>query len=263
MKRKLDVLVLSDIHLGTYGCRAEELLDYLRSVAPRMVILNGDIVDIWAFKKSFFPPSHMKVLKRLLKLASKVPVYYITGNHDDALRRYSPATLGNLRLCDRLDITLDRERYWFFHGDIFDASTTHARWLAKLGGFGYDLLIRLNNLVNRVLVMLGRPRMSFSARIKKSVKRAVAYIGDFEETAAGIAIHDGFQYVVCGHIHQPQLRTIATDKGSVRYMNSGDWIEHMSALEYAEGAWTLYTHAQNVEGATSKVREPEGELVEA
>lgn len=262
MKRKLDVLVLSDIHLGTYGCRAEELLEYLRSVSPRMVILNGDIVDIWAFKKSFFPASHMKVLKRLLKLASKVPVYYITGNHDDALRRYSPADLGNLRLCDRLNITLAGERYWFFHGDIFDASTTHARWLAKLGGFGYDLLIRLNNVVNRALVLMGRPRMSFSARIKKSVKRAVAYIGDFEETAANVAMHDGFQYVVCGHIHQPQLRTITTEKGSVRYMNSGDWIEHMSALEYADGAWTLYAHTRKSEVLTNNMSEREEEFVE-
>lgn len=242
MKRPIDVLVLSDLHLGTYGSRAEELLAYLREVKPRLVILNGDIVDIWQFKKSYFPAAHMKVLKRLMKLASRVPVYYITGNHDEALRRYSPVRLGNLRLVDRLELTLDGERYWFFHGDIFDASTRHARWIAKLGGIGYDLLIRINDLVNRMLTLLGRPRMSFSARIKRSVKRAVAYISDFEETAAEVAIHEGFDYVVCGHIHQPQLRTIATDRGSVRYMNSGDWIEHLSALEYAGGAWSLYTH---------------------
>ena len=253
MKRKLDVLVLSDLHLGTYGCRAEKLLAYLKTVSPRMVVLNGDIVDIWAFKKSYFPVSHMKVLKRLMKLASRIPVYYITGNHDEALRRYSPARLGNLRLCDQLELDLDGGHYWFFHGDIFDASTTHARWLAKLGGAGYDLLIRLNNLVNRTLVLLGRPRMSFSARIKKSVKRAVAYVSDFEETAARIAIHDGYSHVVCGHIHQPQMRTIRTEKGSVRYMNSGDWIEHMSALEFADGAWRLYLHEPAERSAAAPV----------
>ena len=98
MKRPIDVLVLSDLHLGTYGSRAEELLHYLRSVRPRMVVLNGDIIDIWQFKKSYFPASHMKVLKRLMKLASKVPVYYLTGNHDEALRRYSPAQFGNCLL---------------------------------------------------------------------------------------------------------------------------------------------------------------------
>ncbi len=113
------------------------------------------------------------------------------------MRRCSPADLGNFHLCDRLDITLEGERYWFFHGDIFNASTTHARWLAKLGGFGYDLLIRLN-IVNRVLVTIGRPRMSLSALIKKSAKRAVACIGDFEETATGSAVHEGYHHVVCG-----------------------------------------------------------------
>jgi len=245
MKRNVDILVLSDLHLGTYGCRAKELVEYLRSIKPAMVILNGDIIDIWQFKKSYFPSSHMKVLKRLLKLASKVPVYYITGNHDEALRRYSPADLGKLHLCDRLELTVDGERYWFFHGDIFDASMKHAKWLAKLGGAGYDLLIRINALVNWFLVRTGRPRMSFSKRVKQSVKRAVAYIGDFEETAATFAIHDGFDHVVCGHIHQPQIRHITTDKGSVHYMNSGDWIEHMSALELVDGKWSLYIHGES------------------
>ncbi len=245
MKRKVDILVLSDLHLGTYGSRAKELTDYLRTIKPAMVILNGDIIDIWQFKKSFFPASHMKVLKRLLKLASKIPVYYITGNHDEALRRYSPATLGNLRLVDKLDLVVDGKRYWFFHGDVFDASMKHAKWLAKLGGSSYDLLIRINHVVNWVLVRTGRPRMSFSKRVKQSVKRAVAYIDDFEETAAAIAIHEGYDHVVCGHIHQPQMRQITTAKGSVRYMNSGDWIEHMSALEFVDGKWSMYTHGEN------------------
>ncbi len=244
MKRNVDILVLSDLHLGTYGCRAKELVDYLRSIKPAMVILNGDIIDIWQFKKSYFPSSHMKVLKRLLKLAGKVPVYYITGNHDEALRRYSPVELGRLRLVDRLELTVGGERYWFFHGDIFDASMEHAKWLAKLGGFGYDLLIRINTVVNWALVRSGRQRMSLSKRVKQSVKRAVAYIGDFEETAASVAIHEGFHHVVCGHIHQPQIRRITTDKGSVGYMNSGDWIEHMSALELVDGTWSLYIHSE-------------------
>jgi UDP-2,3-diacylglucosamine pyrophosphatase LpxH len=244
MKRDIDILVLSDLHLGTYGCRAKELHDYLRSVRPRMVILNGDIIDIWQFKKSYFPKSHMQVLKRLMKLASKVPVYYITGNHDEALRRYSPANLGNLHLLDKLVLTIGGERYWFFHGDIFDVSTTQARWLAKLGGVGYDLLIRLNNTVNWTLERMGRPRMSFSKRIKQRVKKAVAYINDFESSAAHIAITDGLDHVVCGHIHQPQIRRITMAHGSVGYMNSGDWIEHMSALEYTDNTWSLYMHQQ-------------------
>lgn len=259
MKRAIDILVLSDVHLGTYGCRARELAKYLRSIKPGMVILNGDIIDIWQFKKRYFPKSHMRVLKRLLKLSANVPVYYITGNHDEALRRYSPAVLGNLQLVDRLDLVVDGERYWFFHGDIFDASMHHAKWLAKLGGFGYDLLIRINTAVNWILERMGRPRMSFSKRIKQRVKSAVAYIGDFEETAASIAIHEGYSHVVCGHIHQPQMRTITTAKGSVRYMNSGDWIEHMSALEYADGRWSLYYYDQAL---ISPAAEPASEVLD-
>lgn len=240
MKRELDILVISDTHLGTYGCRAKELLAYLRSVKPRMLILNGDIIDIWQFKKSYFPKSHLQVVKRLLKLAAKIPVYYITGNHDEALRRFSPATLGNLKLVDKLVLEVDGRRYWFFHGDIFDATMKNARWLAMLGGFGYDMLIRINTVVNWTLERFGRPRMSFSKRVKQSVKRAVAFVSDFEETAAHIATREGYDHVVCGHIHQPQMRTVSTPKGSVRYMNSGDWIEHMSALEYADGEWRLH-----------------------
>lgn len=245
MKRRIDVLVLSDLHLGTYGCRARELNAYLRSVKPRRVILNGDIIDIWQFKKRYFPKSHMQVVKRLLKLADKVPVHYITGNHDEALRRYSPSHLGNLHLVDRLELTLDGQRHWFFHGDLFDATMTHARWLARLGGWSYDLLIRINTVVNWTLVRLGRPRMSLSRKVKNSVKRAVKFISDFELTAAEVAIHEGFDRVVCGHIHQPGMRTITTDRGRVEYLNSGDWIEHLSALEYYDGAWHLYLHERD------------------
>ena len=242
MKRKIDLLVLSDVHLGSYGCRAEELLAYLKSVSPSKVVLNGDIIDIWAFKKNYFPAAHMKVVKKLLKWSATIPVYYITGNHDDALRKYSPAKLGNLMLVDRLSLTIDGRRHWFLHGDIFDATMKHARWLAQVGGFGYDLLIRLNHMVNSVLLLFGRPRMSFSRKVKNGVKTAVQFIDDFERTMVGIAIDDGYDAVVCGHIHQPRAERIHTEKGSIQYLNSGDWIESLSALEYADGKWGVYMH---------------------
>jgi UDP-2,3-diacylglucosamine pyrophosphatase LpxH len=242
MKRKVEILVLSDLHLGSYGCRAEELLGYLRSVSPGMVVLNGDIIDIWAFKKEYFPKAHMRVVKKLLKWSEKVPVYYITGNHDEALRRYSGARLGKLRLLDQLALTIDGRKHWFLHGDIFDATMKNAKWLAKLGGTGYDLLIRINHLLNSVLVFFGRPRMSLSRRVKNSVKRAVNFISDFERTMAEIALDQGHQVVVCGHIHQPRIDTIDCAAGRVAYLNSGDWIENLSALEYHQGQWSLYTH---------------------
>lgn len=177
---------------------------------------------MWQFRRSYFPESHMKVLRKLMKLAGKVPVYYVTGvyQHDEALRRYSPAVLGKFRLLDRLELTLYGERYWFFHGDVFDASMEHAKWLAKLGGTSYDLLIRLNNAVNWSLVLFGRQRMSFSKRIKQSVKRAVAYIGDFEETARAYR-HPGRIPARRMRPHPPtaDARRIDLEGGSVNYMN--------------------------------------------
>ncbi|MBS1580736.1 MAG: UDP-2,3-diacylglucosamine diphosphatase [Bacteroidetes bacterium] len=244
MKRRIDLLVVSDLHLGTYGCRAKELNAYLRSIRPRQVVLNGDIIDIWQFRKSYFPPEHMKVVKRLLKWSARIPVYYVTGNHDEALRRYSPMRVGHLRLVDKLVLDLDGIPHWFIHGDIFDATMKNAKWLAKLGGFGYDLLIRINHLVNAVLLFFGRPRMSFSKKVKDSVKGAVKFISDFETTMADIALHEGHAAVVCGHIHKPRMGTIATARGTVQYLNSGDWIENMSALEYHEGKWSLYVHPE-------------------
>ncbi len=241
-KRTIEVLVLSDLHLGSYGCRAAELLGYLRSISPELVILNGDIIDIWAFNKKYFPKEHMHVVKKLIKWSSKVPVHYITGNHDEALRRYSPARLGNLQLIDQLVLDLDGRSHWFFHGDIFDATMKNAKWLARLGGFGYDLLIRINHVVNVSLAFFGRPRMSFSKKVKDSVKSAVNFISDFERTMAEIAMNDGHQVVVCGHIHQPCMRRINVADGGIEYLNSGDWIENLSALEYNKGRWGLYYH---------------------
>lgn len=254
-KRPLDLLVLSDLHLGTYGCRAVELLAYLKSVRPKKLVLNGDVIDIWQFRKNHFPVSHMKVVKRLLKLASKIPVYYVTGNHDEALRRYSSTQLGKLRLLDKLVLEIDGKRCLFFHGDIFDASVSHAKWLARLGGMSYDLLIRFNNLVNRVLVTFGRPRLSFSKRIKNSVKRAVLWIDEFEEGAAQLAITNDCDHVICGHIHQPRIRDVQVGDRTIRYMNSGDWVEHMSALEYVEGAWTVHFHSSAMPGAEASPRD--------
>jgi UDP-2,3-diacylglucosamine pyrophosphatase LpxH len=262
-KRTIEVLVLSDLHLGSYGCRAGELLAYLRSISPGMVILNGDIIDIWAFNKTYFPKEHMRVVKKLLKWSSKIPVYYITGNHDEALRRCSPAQLGNLQLVDQLVLELDGRSHWFFHGDIFDATMKNAKWLAKLGGFGYDLLIRINHVVNISLAFFGRPRMSFSKRVKDSVKSAVNFISDFERTMADIAMNDGHHAVVCGHIHQPCMRPIIVDGGRIDYMNSGDWIENLSALEFNNGRWGLYHHEFLKQEAERAGRIMEEDLVTA
>lgn len=243
-KRSLDVVVLSDIHLGTFGCHATELVQYLKSIQPTLLVLNGDIVDIWQFSKRYFPSAHMQVIKEIFSLMSKgTEVVYITGNHDEALRRYSGLKMGNLKLVDKLILDIDGAKTWIFHGDVFDATTKgSAKLIAKLGGHGYDLLILLNRAINWLLKLFGREKMSLSKKVKNGVKKAVSWIGNFEQTAAELAIENKYSTVICGHIHQPQIREVTTEKGSVLYMNSGDWIENLTALEYSNGKWDIYTY---------------------
>ncbi len=244
-KRKLEIAVLSDIHLGTYGCRAREVVSYLKSIKPDILILNGDIIDIWQFNKRFWPRAHMQVIKEIMRFVAKgTPVYYLTGNHDDMLRKFSDTSLGNFHLRDQLELEIDGKKAWIFHGDVFDASIQHARWLARLGGLSYDFLILFNSLVNNILSRLGRPKMSFSRALKNTVKQAVKYIGDFEKVAAERAGRKGVDYVICGHIHQPQIRSIVGENGPFTYLNSGDWVENLTALEYQNGEWRLFTYQE-------------------
>jgi UDP-2,3-diacylglucosamine pyrophosphatase LpxH len=229
--------------LGTYGCHAKELLNYLNSIKPKKIILNGDIIDIWQFRKRYFPKAHLLVIKKLLSLATKgTKVYYITGNHDEKLRRFSDTKMGNIQIIDKLLMNLDGKKAWFFHGDVFDASIQHAKWVAKLGGWGYDFLILFNRFINYFLEKAGREKYSLSKRIKKSVKSAVKFIDDFEKTATDLAIDNEFDYVICGHIHQPCIKKVDSPNGSCQYLNSGDWVENLTALEYNNERWTLYSY---------------------
>lgn len=246
IKRKLDIVVISDVHLGTYGCEAKKLLNYLNSIEPKHIVLNGDIVDIWQFKKRFFPKSHMKVIKKLMSLsADGVRVTYITGNHDELLRKFTDSQIGNISIVNKLLLDIDGKKMWFFHGDVFDISIQKAKWIAKLGGWGYDLLIVLNRWVNWFLEKRGKERYSFSQKIKNNVKGAVKYINDFEKTASDLAIEKEYDYVVCGHIHQPTIEVKTNSKGSTTYMNSGDWVENYTALEYCLKRWKLYKYTSD------------------
>ncbi len=241
VKRKLDVVVISDVHLGTFACHALELLQYLNSLEVSTLIINGDFIDGWEFKKKFFPREHMEVLQRILQMAANgTKVYYLTGNHDDVMRQFSPMMAGNIIVKDKLELHIDHHRYWIFHGDIFDSSVTISPWIAKLGGRGYTWLVRLNRLVDNVRLRLGMARVSLANLVKHSVKRAVKYISDFEAIAIEHAARQSYQYVICGHIHMPVIRKIE-DHG-LTYMNSGDWVENLSALEYRFGEWSIYRY---------------------
>jgi UDP-2,3-diacylglucosamine pyrophosphatase LpxH len=247
-KRKLDILVLSDVHLGTYGCHAKELLHYLKTIKPKTVILNGDIIDIWQFSKRYWPKSHMKVVKHIMHWISKgVKVYYITGNHDEMLRKFVEFKMGSFKIVNKLILELDNNKTaWFFHGDVFDVTMQHSKWLAKLGAVGYDTLIHINRLANFISEkVFKKGKLSLSKKIKNSVKSAVKFINNFEQTAADIAISNHYDYVVCGHIHQPEMREIANQHGKIMYLNSGDWIENLTALEYVDADWKIYRFDEN------------------
>ena len=246
-KRPLDVVVISDVHLGTYGCHAKELVAYLKSIQPNILILNGDIIDGWQFSKRYFPASHMAVIKEMINMMMKdgTRVFYITGNHDELLREYSDIQLSNFTLTDKLVLEINNKMTWIFHGDVFDNTTRGAaKILAKMGSTGYAALILLNRFINNILKSIGRERVSFSKKVMEGVNKAIVKVKNFELMVAEMAIHKNYDYVICGHIHQPENRVIETENGSVTYLNSGDWVEHLTSLEYHNQEWTVFKYEE-------------------
>jgi UDP-2,3-diacylglucosamine pyrophosphatase LpxH len=247
-KRAIDVAVISDLHLGTYGCRAKEILTYLKSISPQILVLNGDIIDVWQFSKHYFPATHMAVIQEIFSLMSKgTRVIYITGNHDEMLRRYTDLQLGNFQLTDKMVIEIHGRMTWIFHGDAFDNTTKgSARFWAKLGSNGYAVLLGFNRMINRFARLIGREPVSLSRKVMNQVNKSIVRINEFETLVAELAAEKKYDYVICGHIHQPQKRVIETEKGKVTYLNSGDWIEHLTALEYHHNDWHIYTYDEKV-----------------
>lgn len=245
-KRKVQLAVISDVHLGTFGCQAKELLQYLNSIDPEILVLNGDIVDIWQFSKHYWPPAHMMIVNHIIELIAKgTKIYYITGNHDEMMRKFVGFRISNFYITNKLVLTIDKKKAWIFHGDVFDVTMKHSKWLAKMGAIGYDALILINSMFNWYLQKRGKEKYSFSKQVKDSVKSAVKFINDFETTAADIGINNHYDYVICGHIHQPVMKNVETEKGSIAYLNSGDWIENLTALEYNYGAWEIYKYSED------------------
>ena len=246
-KREVELVIISDVHLGTYGCHSEELLRYLKSIKPKRLILNGDIIDMWQFSKRYWPKSHMQVVKHITSLLAKgTKITYLTGNHDEMLRKFAGFKLGSFQIANKKVLSLNGQSAWIFHGDVFDVTMQYSKWLAKLGAIGYDMLIVINSFVNFILKSVGRGKISLSKRVKDSVKQAVKFINNFEQTAAEIAISNGYKYVICGHIHQPEMRKITTEKGEVMYLNSGDWVENLTSLEYHQGVWKIYRYSEDL-----------------
>ena len=243
MKRNLDILVISDLHLGTYGSEADEVLAYLDTIDADKIVINGDFVDIMLFNKRFWPSSHMKVVKYFLDLISMgKEIYYVTGNHDELMRKFLNFKIQNFKIVNQIVLDTPEGKVWMFHGDVFDFSI-QTGWLTKLAGFLYDYMIMFNSWINKKIMRpLGRKRLNFSKTIKANVKTAVQYFANFEIKAAEIAQKNGYKYVVCGHIHTPKIESFNINGEEIIYMNSGDWLESLSSLEYVDNKWSIYMH---------------------
>ena len=237
--KKVEIAVISDVHLGTYGSKAEEILLYLNSIEPKVLIVNGDLIDIWQFRKRYFPKSHLAVLRKIFSLAANgTPVYFLPGNHDDLIRKFGDFSLGNLHIQNELVLNIDGEKVWFHHGDKYDKSVKHQR-LAAFGGRVYEGFILLEKGINWLLKPLKIKPIQAAKRIKSFSKKMSKVALDFEALAIQEAISRKFDVMVCGHVHQPQNRIVTTNQGSILYLNSGDWVENLTALEYKNNTWEI------------------------
>ena len=233
--RRCRAIFLSDIHLGTRGCQAELLLDFLRHNESDYLYLVGDIVDGWRLKRSWFwAQSHNDVVQKILRKARKgTKVIYIPGNHDEAARDYCGLNFGGVQVMrEAIHENADGRRFLVLHGDEFDGVVRYAKWLALLGDWAYNMALRLNHWFNLARRALGLPYWSLSAWLKHKVKNAVEYIGNYEKAVAEEARRRGVDGVVCGHIHHAEMRTI----DGVLYCNDGDWVESCTGLlEHHDG----------------------------
>lgn len=242
-KRRLEIVVISDIHLGSYACHAEELLTYLSSIDPKKLILNGDILDTRKMKNNYFPPAHLKIIKKIFSLATKgTEVYFITGNHDETFRKFDPIHMGAIKLSNRLTLRLNGKNTLFFHGDIFDISLRYSHWLLQLGSTGFEALLLFSKMRSKLLAKFGKSNTPFISSEQESHQRDPHQISRFEKNVVKMAIDQHYDHVVCGHSHAPKKELFETRKGECLYLNSGDWVEHMTALEYSFKRWKLYRY---------------------
>lgn len=232
-------IIISDAHLGTKDSKAKELAKFLKYNHCRRLILNGDIVDAWNLKRrGRWKKKDTRVFRRILSMIERhnTEVVYVRGNHDDFLDKMVPVFFGNIKIVDQYELKRENGTYFVTHGDIFDVISSRFSWLAKVGDLGYKMLLWLNRRHNRRRALAGLPYDSVSQKIKQKVKLAVSYITDFEQVMVDYARTNGYQGVICGHIHKPDNKMI----DGIHYLNSGDWVETMSALvEHKNGNWEV------------------------
>jgi UDP-2,3-diacylglucosamine pyrophosphatase LpxH len=239
-KEKYRTVIISDVHLGIRESKSDELIKFLDSVRFDTLILNGDIIDGWALKTgSKWKNKHTDCIKKILKISEKTDVIWLRGNHDDFLDDFLPLaiTLGKLKIDREYEhLSANGKTYYVIHGDIFDVFITKMGWLAKIGSVGYDIALRLNYWYNEWRKYRGLPYFSLSKKIKDGVKSVVKLVTNFEVHVTEVAKDKGYDGIICGHIHQPSIKVIS----DTEYMNSGDWVENMTALvETVEGEWRI------------------------
>jgi UDP-2,3-diacylglucosamine pyrophosphatase LpxH len=224
---KYKAIIVSDLHLGIKDSKAEEFIELIDTHPTDLLILNGDIIDGWALNRGTkWKKQHTKVISKLLKLSNKTRIIWIRGNHDEFIQEFIGTHLGAIEIREDYVLELTDKKYYCFHGDVIDVFITKYKWLSKIGAIGYDFALWLNRVYNTYRKWRKLPYISISQKIKESVKVATNYVNDFEVTALSMAIKKGCDGVMCGHIHQPEDRMI----NGKRYLNSGDWIENMSAI---------------------------------
>ena len=234
---------LSDIHLGMLDSKADEVVEFLKHIHCRKLVLNGDIIDGWALKRGGrWTSRHSRVIRKVIKMTEHdgTDVIYLRGNHDDILERFLPLTMGRIHLAkEHIHVTPAGKRYLVVHGDGFDSVSTNHQWLAVLGSVGYDFLLHINRLYNRYRAWRGKEYFSLSKRVKAKVKSAVGFVDRYEELLQDLAHHRKCDGIICGHIHTPEDKLL----GDVHYLNSGDWVESLSAIiEHHDGRLELVRH---------------------
>lgn len=242
-------IVISDIHLGSKWSKADEVTDFLTKNTCDTLILCGDIIDGWAIlrgKKERWKSQHSGFIRHILKIQDHTRIYYLKGNHDDFINRLMPLEVSNITLTDHIVYESQEKKFLVMHGDVFDNSTAELRWVSKLGDRAYSALLNINEIYNNFRLRHGRPYHSIAAGLKQMVKKSVAYTKEFEDQVSDLVKSKGCDGIICGHIHRPEIRMM----GDILYLNSGDWVESLSALtENANGDWELVFYK---DGKTSK-----------
>jgi len=261
---KVRSLFLSDIHLGTRACRAEQLLSFIREYDSEYIFLIGDIIDFWAMSRGvYWPAQHNTVVQKILRKARhQTRIILIPGNHDEALREYVGSTFGNITLArEYVHTTADGKRYLLLHGDEYDQVTTYHRWISILGDVSYTFLIHLNRALSLLRRKLGiSGYWSLADYAKRNVLQAVSFISNFEDAVAHNVRHRDLDGVICGHIHTPTIKQI----GGITYVNCGDWVDSCSAIvEHHDGRLELVRHTRSADESPTEMPEEEAVRAEA